>query len=152
MHVAVIGTGYVGLVTGACFANFGINVVCVDNDSGKIDAIRAGKLPIYEPGLPALVEKNVKESRLEFTTEIREAVERSLVVFLAVGTPTGGDGSADLSQIEKVASACRTHVRPNDSVRRHKNRRPRGASNQFTTYRHENTVAESDTQKVPRGP
>lgn len=103
MHIAVIGTGYVGLVTGACFADFGMRVTCVDKDEKKIASINAGKMPIYEPGLDALVAKNVREGRLEFSTDVRGTVDRSLVVFLAVGTPPSGDGSADMSQIDEVA-------------------------------------------------
>jgi UDPglucose 6-dehydrogenase len=103
MHIAVIGTGYVGLVTGACFAEFGNDVTCVDSDTGKIESLVEGRMPIYEPGLDALVSKNVKQGRLHFTTDLGRAVERSLVVMLAVGTPPGADGSADLSQIETVA-------------------------------------------------
>jgi UDPglucose 6-dehydrogenase len=103
MHIAVIGTGYVGLVTGACFADFGMRVTCVDKDQSKIVSINAGKMPIYEPGLDALVAKNVREGRLEFSTDVKGTVERSLVVFLAVGTPPSGDGSADMSQIDEVA-------------------------------------------------
>lgn len=103
MHIAVIGTGYVGLVTGACFADFGMRVTCVDKDEGKIGFINAGKMPIYEPGLDALVAKSVREGRLEFSTDVRGTIERSLVVFLAVGTPPSGDGSADMSQIDEVA-------------------------------------------------
>jgi UDPglucose 6-dehydrogenase len=104
MHIAVIGTGYVGLVTGACFAEFGMSVTCVDKDEGKIRQIRAGKMPIYEPGLDALVAKNVRAGRLTFSTDVSRAVEQSLVVFLAVGTPPTDDGSADLSQIDEVAN------------------------------------------------
>lgn len=104
MHIAVIGTGYVGLVTGACFAEFGMSVTCVDKDEAKIRRIRDGKMPIYEPGLDALVAKNVRAGRLEFSTDVSQAVEQSLVVFLAVGTPPTGDGSADLSQIDDVAN------------------------------------------------
>ena len=103
MNISVIGTGYVGLVTGACFAEFGNNVVCVDKDNQKVEKIKLGIMPIYEPGLGPLVEKNVREGRLRFTTSVREAVGDSLVVFLAVGTPPSGDGSADMSQIEEVA-------------------------------------------------
>jgi UDPglucose 6-dehydrogenase len=103
MHIAVIGTGYVGLVTGACFADFGMSVTCVDKDESKIGSINAGKMPIYEPGLDALVAKSVREGRLEFSTDVRGTIERSLVVFLAVGTPPSGDGSADMSQIDEVA-------------------------------------------------
>jgi UDPglucose 6-dehydrogenase len=103
MHIAVIGTGYVGLVSGACFAEFGNDVTCVDSDAAKIEKIEAGEMPIYEPGLEALVAKNVREGRLHFTTDITGAVGRSLVVMLAVGTPSTSDGSADMSQIEAVA-------------------------------------------------
>jgi UDPglucose 6-dehydrogenase len=103
MHIAVIGTGYVGLVTGACFAEFGMSVTCVDNDETKIRSLEAGRMPIYEPGLDALVSKNMRAGRLSFTQEIDKAIKDSLVVFLAVGTPPSGDGSADLSQIESVA-------------------------------------------------
>src|SRR5262249_2384240 len=103
MQISVIGTGYVGLVTGACFAEFGNNVTCVDKDQRKIEVLSAGEMPIFEPGLETLVVKNMKEGRLRFTTDIADAVDRALVVFLAVGTPSGTDGSADLSQIEEVA-------------------------------------------------
>ena len=103
MHIAVIGTGYVGLVTGTCFAEFGNEVMCVDNDVTKIEKLNKGEIPIYEPGLDVLVAKNVKENRLFFTTDIKEAVEKSLVIFIAVGTPPKPDGSADLRYIEQVA-------------------------------------------------
>jgi len=103
MHIAVIGTGYVGLVSGACFAEFGNYVTCVDSDKAKIDKIEAGEMPIYEPGLDALVAKNVRAGRLLFTTDITSAIEKSLVVMLAVGTPSTSDGSADMSQVETVA-------------------------------------------------
>jgi UDPglucose 6-dehydrogenase len=103
MHIAVIGTGYVGLVTGACFADFGMRVTCVDKDESKISSIKSGVMPIYEPGLDAMVSKNVREGRLSFSTDVRGAVEQSLVVFLAVGTPPSGDGSADMTQIDEVA-------------------------------------------------
>ena len=103
MHIAVIGTGYVGLVTGACFAEFGMSVTCVDNDEEKIRLLNSGNIPIYEPGLDALVSKNKRAGRLAFATDIRRAVQDALVIFLAVGTPPSGDGSADLSQIEQVA-------------------------------------------------
>ena len=103
MHIAVIGTGYVGLVTGACFAEFGISVTCVDKDLAKIEMLEAGKMPIYEPGLDTLVAKNVREGRLHFSTDIGDSIDKALVVFVAVGTPPSGDGSADMSQIEEVA-------------------------------------------------
>ena len=103
MNICVIGTGYVGLVTGTCFADFGVNVSCVDKDAGKIDMLKRGEIPIFEPGLKELVEKNVNEHRLTFTTDLGEAIKKSLVIFIAVGTPPREDGSADLSYIEEVA-------------------------------------------------
>jgi len=103
MHIAVVGTGYVGLVTGACFADFGMSVTCVDKDEVKIESLKLAKMPIYEPGLDALVAKNMREGRLDFSTDVRSAIEQSHVVFLAVGTPPTGDGSADMSQIDEVA-------------------------------------------------
>jgi UDPglucose 6-dehydrogenase len=103
MHIAVIGTGYVGLVTGACFAEFGVDVTCVDVDVTKIDKLRQGIIPIYEPGLDQLVEKNVRAGRLSFTTEIAPAVEKAEVVFLAVGTPPLPDGSPDMSFYRQAA-------------------------------------------------
>ncbi len=103
MHIAVIGTGYVGLVTGACFAEFGVEVTCVDVDKNKIDRLNQGIIPIYEPGLDNIVEKNVKAGRLHFTTEIKTAVEQALVVFLAVGTPPKEDGSPDMIFYQSAA-------------------------------------------------
>ena len=100
MHIAVVGTGYVGLVTGACFAEFGVDVTCVDIDSEKIERLSKGVMPIYEPGLGPLVSKNVQSGRLRFTTDIKQAVEQALVIFLAVGTPPKEDGSPDLSFVE----------------------------------------------------
>jgi len=103
VNICVIGTGYVGLVTGTCFADFGVHVTCVDNDAQKIETLKEGKLPIYEPGLQEIVDKNVAAGRLVFTTDLNEAVKSSLVVFIAVGTPPRDDGSADLQYIEEVA-------------------------------------------------
>jgi UDPglucose 6-dehydrogenase len=103
MHIAVIGTGYVGLVTGACFAEFGVDVTCVDVDSSKIEKLNNGIIPIYEPGLDQIVEKNVKAGRLHFTTDIKTAVEGAQVVFLAVGTPPKEDGSPDMSYYQQAA-------------------------------------------------
>ncbi len=103
MHIAVIGTGYVGLVSGACFAEFGIDVTCVDVDATKIEKLNNGIIPIYEPGLDQIVEKNVKAGRLHFTTDIKSAVEGALVVFLAVGTPPKEDGSPDMSYYQQAA-------------------------------------------------
>src|SRR5215211_5123040 len=103
MHIAVIGTGYVGLVTGACFAEFGVDVTCVDVDTSKIEKLNKGIIPIYEPGLDQIVEKNVKAGRLHFTTDIGSAVQGARVVFLAVGTPPKKDGSPDMSFYEQAA-------------------------------------------------
>ncbi|MFZ5587763.1 MAG: UDP-glucose dehydrogenase family protein [Thermodesulfobacteriota bacterium] len=103
MNICVVGVGYVGLVTGTCFAELGLNVVCVDNDQKKIDMLRAGKVPIYEPGLEELVAKNTREGRLSFTSDLQEGVAKALVVFIAVGTPQGDDGAADLQYVWEVA-------------------------------------------------
>lgn len=105
MQIAVIGTGYVGLVSGACFAEFGIDVTCVDVDQEKIDGLNNGVIPIYEPGLDILVKENAKAGRLHFTTDIKTAVERSLVVFLAVGTPPQPDGTPDMSYYRSAAKS-----------------------------------------------
>src|SRR5215471_1873198 len=110
MHIAVIGTGYVGLVTGACFAEFGVDVTCVDVDAAKIDNLNAGILPIYEPGLEQLVAKNRSANRLRFITDIKQAVDNALVIFLAVGTPPNEDGSPDMSYIEAAARSIAEHM------------------------------------------
>ena len=103
MHIAVVGTGYVGLVSGAGMADFGMNVICIDKDEEKIKKLQAGEIPFYEPGLKELVDKNVQARRLSFGTELAEAVRRALVVFICVGTPPAPDGSADLTYIREVA-------------------------------------------------
>jgi UDPglucose 6-dehydrogenase len=103
MRLTIIGTGYVGLVTGACFAEAGHHVICVDNDAAKVKVLESGGIPIYEPGLEELVKKNTAAKRLSFTTNTAEGVEKSDVVFIAVPTPPLSDGSVDLSFIEKVA-------------------------------------------------
>ena len=106
MKITMIGSGYVGLVSGACFADFGHDVVCVDLDEAKIEALRGGKVPIFEPGLADLIERNARAGRISFTTELAPAVARAEVVFIAVGTPSRrGDGHADLSFVEAAAAA-----------------------------------------------
>ncbi len=103
MNICIIGTGYVGLVTGTCLADFGLSVTCVDQDEQKISLLNSGGVPIYEPNLEALIQKNVSANRLTFTTDLEKAVKQSKVVFIAVGTPPNHDGSANIDQIEKVA-------------------------------------------------
>jgi UDPglucose 6-dehydrogenase len=103
MYVSVIGTGYVGLVTGACFAEFGLNVLCMDLDEKRIASLEKGKVPFFEPGLAELVEKNIQAGRLRFTTDLNKAVDEALAIFIAVGTPSRSDGSADLSFVDEVA-------------------------------------------------
>ncbi len=103
MNIAIVGTGYVGLVTGACFAEMGINVICIDIDKRKIDLLNKGEMPIYEPGIQELVVKNVKEGRLSFSTNLKDNLDKVSIVFSAVGTPPDEDGSADLKYVLDVA-------------------------------------------------
>jgi UDPglucose 6-dehydrogenase len=110
MHISIIGTGYVGLVTGACFAEFGLNVVCMDTDARRIGRLEKGDVPFYEPGLSELVAKGLRENRLLFTTDIAKAVEQTLVIFIAVGTPARPDGSADLTFVEEVGRGIARHL------------------------------------------
>ncbi len=110
MNICMVGTGYVGLVTGACLADFGMDVTCVDKDEAKIALLKNGISPIYEPGLEALIHKNEKARRLRFTTELAVSVERALVIFIAVGTPPRDDGSPDLSFIFEVAESIASHM------------------------------------------
>ena len=110
MQIAVIGAGYVGLVTGACFAEFGVDVTCVDVDAEKITRLSAGVMPIYEPGLEQLVVKNSNAGRLRFTTDVKQAIEQALVLFLAVGTPPKDDGSPDLSFVESAARSIAKYM------------------------------------------
>ncbi len=111
MHISVIGTGYVGLVTGACFAEFGVHVTCMDTDAGRIAKLEKGEVPFYEPGITELVLKGVKEGRLSFSTDVAKAVDKALVIFIAVGTPPKADGSADLSYVEQVGRGIATHMK-----------------------------------------
>jgi UDPglucose 6-dehydrogenase len=110
MHITVVGTGYVGLVSGAGFADLGLSVTCVDCDEHKIDELSSGHIPIYEIGLEEIVRRNVKNSRLSFSTNLKAAVERSLVVFVAVGSPEGTDGEPDLSQVEAVSNSLADYI------------------------------------------
>lgn len=104
MRICIIGTGYVGLVTGACLAEMGNDVICVDQDTDKIALLKAGQIPIYEPGLKDLIERNSEQKRLFFTTDFKEGISKSLLCFICVGTPEDSDGSADLSSVLAVAS------------------------------------------------
>mgnify|MGYP003395869265 CR=1 FL=1 len=105
MKISVVGSGYVGLVSGACFASLGNHVVCVDKDEKKIAMLKKGKMPIYEPGLSELVKQHIKGGNLEFTADLRAAVRKTDVIFIAVGTPPLPGGEADLSSVEDVARA-----------------------------------------------
>ena len=110
MKICMIGTGYVGLVTGTCFAETGNDVICVDNDAEKIKLLNEGQVPIYEPGLDEMIKRNVSEGRLSFTTDLARGVKESLFVFIAVGTPSSDDGSADLSSVWSVSCAIGQHM------------------------------------------
>jgi UDPglucose 6-dehydrogenase len=116
MKIAVIGTGYVGLVTGTCFADSGNDVICVDVDAKKVERLRAGEIPIYEPGLAELVERNVEAKRLSFTTDVSAAVRTARIVYLAVGTPSAPDGSADTTFLFAAADGIAPHLRPDAVV------------------------------------
>ncbi|MFN2386648.1 MAG: UDP-glucose/GDP-mannose dehydrogenase family protein [Thermoanaerobaculia bacterium] len=110
MNICMVGTGYVGLVTGACLADFGMNVTCVDKDEAKIASLQRGQIPIYEPGLEELVAKNERAGRLRFTTDLKSAIESSLAIFIAVGTPPRPDGSPDLTFVRQVAETIGEHM------------------------------------------
>jgi UDPglucose 6-dehydrogenase len=105
MNICIIGSGYVGLVTGTCFAEFGVDVTCVDVDENRIRSLEQGRVPFFEPGLEELVTKNIREGRLKFTTNVETAVQDALVVFIAVGTPSAADGEADLTFVREVAAS-----------------------------------------------
>ena len=110
MKLAIIGAGYVGLVTAACFAEMGNEVICVDTDAAKVEGLKQGRIPIYEPGLEDYVKRNYQEHRLSFSTELGPAIQKSLVCFIAVGTPQDQDGSADLSMVLQVARDIGRHM------------------------------------------
>ncbi|MBF0528258.1 MAG: UDP-glucose/GDP-mannose dehydrogenase family protein [Deltaproteobacteria bacterium] len=110
MNICVVGVGYVGLVTGTCFAEFGMDVTCVDKDQERIDALVSGHVPFYEPGLQELVTKNVNDGRLFFTADLSKAVADALIIFIAVGTPADNQGKADLQYVREVAAAIGQHI------------------------------------------
>ena len=110
MNIAIVGTGYVGLVTGTCFSEMGVHVTCVDVDEQKIEKLKQGIVPIYEPGLETLVRKNTKSGRLQFTTRLEDVINHVDIVFSAVGTPPDEDGSADLKYVLEVARTIGRHI------------------------------------------
>ena len=117
MRIGVVGTGYVGLVSGTCFAEFGIEVCCVDKDEAKIEALKKGVIPIYEPGLEDLVEKQVNKGRLTFTTDLAEAMEGATAIFIAVGTPTRvDDGHADMTYVHEAVREIATYLKNDYTV------------------------------------
>ena len=105
MNIAVVGTGYVGLVSGACFAEMGLNVTCIDIDSNKIEMLNRGEIPIYEPGLKSIVTKNHKANRLHFSTDLQSVINDITILFIAVGTPSDEEGNADLTAVYSVAES-----------------------------------------------
>jgi UDPglucose 6-dehydrogenase len=148
MNLTLIGSGYVGLVTGACFADLGNDVICVDSDAEKIEKLKARKIPIYEPGLEELVRRNSAEGRLQFTTEAGPAIENSDVVFICVGTPQRGDGKADLSSVFKVAEVIGRHLKKY-TVIVDKSTVPVGTAERITRLMKELTTVEFDVVSNP---
>lgn len=148
MKIAVIGTGYVGLVTGTCFADSGNNVTCIDINEKKIEGLKQGEIPIYEPGLAELVEHNAEAGRLVFTTNTAEGVKDADVVYLAVGTPQGDDGSADLSAMWSVVKAIAPHIRE-DAVVVTKSTVPVGTNAKIFSMLKELTGRECDVASNP---
>jgi len=139
MEIAVIGTGYVGLVTGVCFADLGNNVFCIDTDKEKIEKLSQGEIPIYEPRLFEMVRENSERGRLHFTTSLKKGIEKAEAIFIAVGTPSGPNGEADLSQVENVALEIARHLDHN-AVVVNKSTVPVGTGNLVANLITENTV------------
>ncbi len=150
MQIAMIGTGYVGLVSGACFSEFGFHVICVDKDDAKIEKLKSNKIPIYEPGLDALVERNQTAGRLSFTTDLKDAVSRADVVFISVGTPNRrGDGHADLNYVFNAAKEVAASMRGYTVVVT-KSTVPVGTGKQvFETIKSENPELDFDVASNP---
>ena len=148
MKIAVIGTGYVGLVTGTCFAETGNDVVCVDIDAKKVEKMRNGIVPIYEPHLDVLFERNIKQGRLKFTTELKGAIDDAEIIFLALPTPPGEDGSADLSYILGVADELGKII-TNYKVIVDKSTVPVGTAEKVTTAIAKNAKVDFDVVSNP---
>ena len=148
MRIAIIGTGYVGLVTGTCFAESGNEVTCVDIDQEKIDRLSRSDVPIYEPGLSELVSRNLEAARLHFTTDLAAAVKPARLVFLAIGTPPSHDGSADLSTLWKVIESLAPHLRP-DAIVVTKSTVPVGTASRIAKRLKELTGRECDVASNP---
>jgi UDPglucose 6-dehydrogenase len=148
MRIAVVGTGYVGLVAGTCFAESGNNVACIDIDTNKIEGLRRGQVPIYEPGLEELLRRNVNDGRLSFTTSYEEGMKRAQVVFIAVGTPPGQNGSADLKYVLDAARSIAKHM-TDYTVVVDKSTVPVGTAKRVATAMRENTKCEFDVVSNP---
>jgi UDPglucose 6-dehydrogenase len=148
MKIAVIGTGYVGLVTGTCFADSGNDVVCVDIDQAKVDRLNRGEIPIYEPGLAEMVAENQAAERLRFTTDMPAAVTPAEIVYLAIGTPQSNDGAADLTALWKVVDSIAPHLRP-DAIVVTKSTVPVGTNSKIYARLKEDTGRECDVASNP---
>ena len=146
MKICIIGTGYVGLVTGTCLSDFGLEVTCVDKDSEKIKGLNSGKVPIYEPNLEGLIEKNVTAGRLSFTTDIKKAVIQSKAIFIAVGTPPNHDGSANLKQIEEVAKEVAKYINEYKVIV-NKSTVPVGTTTKIKEIINKNVIARSEATR-----
>ncbi len=148
MRIAVVGTGYVGLVTGTCFAETGVHVTCIDIDEKKVEKLKNNVIPIYEPGLDVLFERNVKQKRLEFTTDLKEGIQGAEVIFLALPTPPGEDGSADLQYVLKVAEDL-GHIMDQYAVIVDKSTVPVGTAEKVNAKITENAKVEFDVVSNP---
>ena len=149
MKICILGTGYVGLVTGTCLSDFGLEVICVDKDSEKIKGLNNGKVPIYEPNLESLIKKNVTAGRLTFITDLKKAVEQSKVIFIAVGTPPNNDGSTDLKQIEEVARQIAASMNEYKVIV-NKSTVPVGTAHRIKGIINKNVIARSEVSLSPR--
>lgn len=148
MNITIFGSGYVGLVTGACFADFGHNVTCVDVDEEKISSLNNGKIPIYEPGLSELILKNIDDKNIKFTTDAEYGVKKSLLQFIAVGTPPGEDGSADLTYVKNVAQTIAEHME-SEKIIVTKSTVPVGTSHKITSLI--NTILDKHKKDISFG-